>query len=284
LKGLLQLKFVDRTQLITRAVWSTLTDAARKSKKPAHVAVAYFGVGAANMLRLPPGSALVVDASEAAVKSGRTHPRELQLMRRRNIEAYSAPHLHAKVFVLEDALFIGSANASRHSASVLQEAVVRITQPTLVGNARAFVQSLCLEPLGPEELKRLRKLYRPPRFASGRRASNRAERALRVAQLKAVTYPEKLEEAFKAGQEQALKKKQNRRFDVEGFYWNGSHSPFRKGELVVQVLKDGRGRSVSPPGHVIHTRAYRNGAARKTLVYVSFRIKSGRRSADLARN
>jgi hypothetical protein len=70
-------------QLITTHVWSALTDAARRSKKPAYVAVAYFGKGAADLLRLPPGSRLVVDASEGAVKHGQTHPTDLKRMGRR---------------------------------------------------------------------------------------------------------------------------------------------------------------------------------------------------------
>jgi hypothetical protein len=40
-------------QLITADVWGTLTDAARRNKKPAYVAVAYFGKGAADLLRRP---------------------------------------------------------------------------------------------------------------------------------------------------------------------------------------------------------------------------------------
>jgi hypothetical protein len=39
-------------QLIAASVWSALTDAARRSKKPAYAAVASFGKGAADLLRL----------------------------------------------------------------------------------------------------------------------------------------------------------------------------------------------------------------------------------------
>src|SRR5262249_31314337 len=125
---------------------------------------AYFGKGAADLLRLPSRSRLVVDASEAAVKNGQTHPADLQRMRRQKIAVYSVPILHAKVFAFDKAVFIGSANVSKHSANLLQEAIVRVSDAAVVGAARGFVKNLCLELLGPEELKRLQKLYRPPRF------------------------------------------------------------------------------------------------------------------------
>lgn len=51
-------------------VWPVISAAARRRK--GHVAVAYLGTGATKLLPLESGSVLVVDASEAAVCSGRT--------------------------------------------------------------------------------------------------------------------------------------------------------------------------------------------------------------------
>jgi hypothetical protein len=260
-------------QLITANVWTALTEAARRSKKPAYVAVAYFGQGAADLLCLPPRSRLVVDASEAIVKKGQTHPADLQRMRRRKVAVYSAQNLHAKLFGFDKAVFIGSANVSKRSANVLQEAIVRITDAAVIQAARSFVKNLCLEPLGPEELKRLQKLYRPPRLVPGQsKRSGMKQRfsILIVAPTRTVTVPEKLEKAFEAGRKEATKKRRyNNGFDIGEFYWP-SPSPFREGRLVIQVHKNAHGRAVSPPGHVVHTRAYRNGKKRKTLVYVEF--------------
>jgi hypothetical protein len=258
-------------QLVTEDVWDALAEAARRSKKPAFVAVAYFGKGAADLLPLPPRSWLVVDASETTVKNGQTHPAELRRMLLRKIAVYSAQNLHAKVFAFDKAVFVGSANVSKHSANVLQEAIVRITDAAVSRAAREFVKNLCLEPLGPEELKRLQKLYSPPRFVSSRhKASGRKTRfsTLRVAQISEVSISDKLDEAFEAGLKEAMKKRRhNSGFVIEEFYWS-TPSPFRNGQLVIQVYKNAHGRSVSPPGHVIHTRAYRNGKERKTLIYV----------------
>src|SRR6266849_1013159 len=135
-------------RLMTTGIWDALAKAARRSKKPAHVAVAYFGKGAADLLPLPAGSRLVVDASEAAVKSGQTHPADLERMRRRKATIYSVQNLHAKVFAFDKAIFIGSANASKHSAKTLQEAVFFTTDAAIGRTARGFIKGLCLEPLG----------------------------------------------------------------------------------------------------------------------------------------
>jgi hypothetical protein len=274
-------------QLITGDVWGAFTEAARRSKKPAYVAVAYFGKGGADLLHLPPRSRLVVDASEAAVKNGQTHPAELRRLHRRKVAIYSAQNLHAKVFAFDQAVFIGSANVSKHSADVLQEAIVRVTDAAVRQAARGFVKNLCLEQLGPEELKRLQKLYRPPRFVPGQRKASRRKQqfsTLRVALTTAVSVSEKLEEAFDTGRKEATKKRRhNSGFVIEEFYWS-SPSPFRDGQLVIQVHKDAHGRTVSPPGHVIHTRAYRSGKERKTLIYVELPDRNREPLSRLGKN
>jgi hypothetical protein len=262
-------------KLITDDVWGALTKAAQQSKKPAHVAVAYFGKGAADLLNLRPESRLVVDASDAAVKSGQTHPGDLQRMLRRKIAVYSAPSLHAKVFAFDKEVFIGSPNVSKHSAEVLQEAIIRIGDSRVIQSARDFIKGLCLEPLGPKALKRLQKLYRPPRFVLGQhRPGGRIQRlsTLRVVQTRAIHVSDRLAQAIEVGHKAAVKKRRHKSgFAIEEFSWQGrsqSQSPFRAGQLVIQVHTSGRRREVSPPGHVIHIQPYRDGASRRKLIYV----------------
>src|SRR5712664_1556260 len=113
--------------LLTHRIWPTLTAAAKGARVKPAVAVAYFGQGAAKLLPLPNGSWLVVDASESAVKSGQTCPAELKKLLKRGVRIYSRKNLHAKIFVFGPKAFIGSANVSRNSASMLHEAVVAIT-------------------------------------------------------------------------------------------------------------------------------------------------------------
>jgi phosphatidylserine/phosphatidylglycerophosphate/cardiolipin synthase-like enzyme len=140
--------------------------------------------------------------------------------------------LHAKVFAFDKAVFVGSANVSKHSADVLQEAIVRITDAAVNRAVRRFVENLCLEPLGPEELKRLQKLYRPPRFVPGQhKANGRKQRfsTLQVAQIREVSISDKLDEAFEVGRKQATKKRRHYSgFVIEEFYWSIPF-PFRHG-------------------------------------------------------
>jgi hypothetical protein len=62
------------------------------------LAVACFGKGAADLLRPPAGSQIVVDTSETAVKGGQTYPADLQRMYRRKVTIFSVRNLHARVF------------------------------------------------------------------------------------------------------------------------------------------------------------------------------------------
>lgn len=148
-------------------MWEQLSGAAREARQPAHVAVAYFGSGASRLLPLPSGSLLVVDGSAAAVKSGQTCPSDLLSLHRRGVRVHSVRNLHAKVYVFTDVAFIGSPNVSRHSQTVLLEAMLRTRRRAEVMAARDFVQSLCITELSANDLARLERIYRPPRFSAG---------------------------------------------------------------------------------------------------------------------
>ena len=265
------------SQLVTENVWRALTTATRRSSQPAAVAVAYFGQGAAKLLPLPPRSRLVVDASEAAVKSGQTCPEELQKLIKKDVRVYSIPNLHAKVFAMGRKAYVGSANVSQNSASTLVEAMIATTDPEAVEAARRFVRELCIHELGPEALGRLTDLYRPPR-SSGSRGKTRRKKLgtvlpgvprLRIVKLRLIEPPVGSEAAQEAGRTVATgRQKSPRRNTLDDFWWRGK-CRCEPGEIVLQVLDEGHGRHmVSPPGTVIHTRKWRGGRHACTFVYV----------------
>jgi hypothetical protein len=101
-----------KIDFLSNGTWRSLTAAAKSARKPALVAVAYFGKGASKLLPLPGGSRLVVDASEDSVKTGKTHPRDLKRLQKRGVVIYSHSSLHAKVYAFDGYVFVGSANAS----------------------------------------------------------------------------------------------------------------------------------------------------------------------------
>jgi hypothetical protein len=82
--------FSMTAQFITRGVWKSITASAKAARKPALVAVAYFGQGASKLMPLPAGSRLVVDASEGAVKSGQTLPADLVRIQKRGAPTTAA--------------------------------------------------------------------------------------------------------------------------------------------------------------------------------------------------
>jgi hypothetical protein len=262
-----------KSQFMSKGLWRFLTRSAKSARKPALVAVAYFGKGASELLPLPSGSHLVVDASEHAVKNGQTHPADLRLLQKDGVVVFSSTSLHAKVFVIENVAFIGSANVSRRSSRILTEAVVRTSDRTVVRDAKSFVKSLCLDEMGPDRLDKLQKLYRPPKLPGGS-ASPKKEQSriprLRLAQLRPVDAPEGSEATEEKGLGVAKsRQKQKRGYIVESFWWPGK-CPYYDEDKVIQVTKypDGR-RFVHAPADVLHTRVWRRRNGREvTFVYL----------------
>lgn len=263
--------------LLTTKIWTTLAQEAKRARRPAHVAVAYFGNGAAALLPLPRGSRLVVDASEGAVKSGQTCPAELGKLIKRGVRVYSIQNLHAKVFVLGTKAYVGSANVSHNSAGTLVEAMVVTTDRKTLAAANEFVGGLCVQDIGPEEIKRLSAMYRPPRIPGGRRARRSATKregnaelpAVRIANLVIRDYPEGSEDTYEVGKKVAAKRLERPRLhSLEDFFWPRKCA-FRPGDVAVIVLDEGGGRRiVYPPGTVVHTRTWRRGERSTTFVYV----------------
>lgn len=265
------------TVFITHNIWPQLTKAARSSVQRCAVAVAYFGAGASRLLPLPKYSRLVVDASELAVASGQTCPADLIKLVKRGVAVYSVPNLHAKVFVLGRAAYIGSANVSARSASLLVEAVVRTSEPSAVRAAKQFVQDHCLHALTPTVLKGLAKLYRPPLIPGSKRGKKTAKDIfsrptlprLLLAQLHLETLSEPDQAIHDAGLVVAKKRREHpRSFELDSFRHTGI-CHYRRRDVVIQVINEGGGSVlVTPPGEVLHVRTHHAGKRQISFVYM----------------
>lgn len=268
--------------LLTKNVWSTLRSAARRARTPSWVAVAYFGKGASSMLPLRPGSRLVVDASETAVKGGQTCPAELRKQSSKGVRIFSVPNLHAKVFVFGNRAFVGSANVSQQSAYVLTEAVITTSDRSTVSGVKDFVRKLCLHELGPESLSRLQRLYRPPRIPNLRRnRRNRKRRRLSI-EIPRVLIAQVTKDAPPAGSEGTLRsglktaktrmvKPRQHKLDR---FWIFGRCPYRSRDIVIQVVgNDGEPPKVIPYGEVIYTRTWRSGGQITTFVYLEEKVR-----------
>jgi len=262
-----------------RNCWSRLKKAAIASRKPAYVAVAYFGKGASRLLPLPERSRLVVDASESAVKSGQTCPAELKILKRKKgVRIYSVDNLHAKVFVLGSKAFVGSANVSRHSADTLLEAMVATTDRKVVRAARRYVRGKFFEELGPKELDRLQQMYRPPLMGGrGRAKRSHGDHRVRPALSRLMLVhldegnpPKGSESAMEAGKIASKKLMEEPRTNkIDEPFWCLDKCRYNPGDIVVQVIHEKGGRQmVSPPAKVLNTKPWKKGSERCTFVFV----------------
>jgi hypothetical protein len=149
--------------LLAPRVWKDIAAAASECKRPAHVAVAYFGEKGDRLLPLPTGSSLAIDASIPTLAAGSTCPAALERLRRKGVDVYSVQHLHAKVYAFDRVAFIGSANASHRSDVTLIEAVLRVNTREAILSVRDFVDSLCFTKLSGEDLAELSRYYKTPK-------------------------------------------------------------------------------------------------------------------------
>lgn len=124
--------------------WKAIGDAVRKAKGEVAAAVGYIGIDGPDVLPLQTGDLLVCDASDRAVRNGSTHPHALERYIRRGVAVYSYPGLHAKVIVLPRRVFVGSANASKHSRDCLEEAVFESTDALTRQRLRQWIDHLAL--------------------------------------------------------------------------------------------------------------------------------------------
>ena len=151
------------TFLSNETLWQILP-ATVKAARRGDAAVAYFGRGGARLLPLRRGDRLIVDMSLPTVRAGATDPREVATLIRRGVQAFSRRNLHAKIVVTEKLLIAGSANVSRNSQRVLDEAAIMTTERSAIRRAREFIDRLCTEPVRPEYLMKCKQFYKPPRF------------------------------------------------------------------------------------------------------------------------
>jgi len=145
------------------SLWHEIQNRA-KSAKQVRAAVAFIGVGGADLLPLKKGDSLVVNLGWQTVKQGLTAPREIQRLIRRGVHVFTRSTLHAKFFIFDRALIVGSTNVSRNSQNVLDEAGALTTDLQAIRRARGFFDKLCSEPVRPEYLKKCLASYTPPRF------------------------------------------------------------------------------------------------------------------------
>lgn len=258
--------------LLTTSVWARITSLARKSES-AKVSVAYFGQGASRLLPLKPGSVLVVDLSQSAVRSGRTCPQEIIKLIRKGVEVHSCSNLHAKVFTFGRRAIIGSMNVSRNSEQTLIEAGVETTDPDVVRSCKVFVDSLRGEHIDLDYARRLATIYKPPKFSGGGvKTATPSHPPFWLVPLETSEWEDADIEVFEKNEQAATKKlKDQERFQLDCYVWPGAgfRRPLHVGELVLQAIKDASKKiMLSPAARVILIRRYKAEGEDRMMVFL----------------
>ena len=263
---------MSTTRFLTNdGLWKEI-DARVKAARRVRAAVAYLGRGGAGYLPLRRGDKLVVDMSIGAVRQGVTDPREIRKLIKKGVEVFSRATLHAKFYVVDDALIAGSANVSKNSRSKLDESAILTTDAMSVRRATAFFDDkLATQPVREHYLRDCIKAYRPPKFkaaADGTETSPmKGRRAVEaslwfIGGLNYINPPEAEKRQIKSAEQRA--KKELKRAEGTSLSWiryvtrPKFMDDIRIGDWVVQcVQNEDKTREISAPEQVLSEENYR---------------------------
>ena len=262
------------------ALWSELRDRVT-SARSVKAAVAFVGAGGADLLPLKRGDTLVVNLGMQTVRQGITAPKEIQRLIRRGVHVFTRSTLHAKFFICDGVLLVGSANVSRNSQHVLDEAASLTTDGSAILRATGFFDKLCTEPVRPEYLKLCLKAYRPPLFSpvgsatKGRRQQRVIEAKLWfIGGLRYREVPEHEKQRAEQIQQKAAKRLRKVKGTIADFTHYGTKpnyfSHIRAGDWVVTCIADGIGnRFVHAPRQVLGQERYARGGGKQRHLLLS---------------
>jgi hypothetical protein len=274
----------------SRGVWQEIQARLRHADR-VHAAISYVGQGALKLLQLGRDDVLVVDMSLQAVAQGVTDPREVAKFMRRGVRVFSRRNLHAKFLLIDDVLFVGSANASRNSVTYLDEAAVMTTDRVARQSAEQALKQWCTEPVRPRYLKQCIAAYRPPRFKAA--AEGRPQRRGQVTQpvrlwliggLRYGDVPE--EERPRAEAAIARAEKMRRRpaqTEVDQVNYPSKlqlMSAMKPGDWAITCIRDSRGADVWAPQQLLSIESYPRQLGKQRWV-VQFEAPKHRQSVRL---
>jgi hypothetical protein len=275
------------TSLLTnRNLWKEI-QAKTKAASRIHAAIAYLGTDATPLLHLKSGDTLVVDMSLRIVKAGATNPSEVKKLLKKGVRVYTRANLHAKVIAADGFLIASSANASVSSFRRLDEAGCMTSDRVAVERAREFIESIALEPVLPNYLRKCLAAYRPPRFPAaqegdasgmrggGRRRSQEADLWF-VSGLVRSEIPEREQGHVIKAEARARKRKKLALSSVEEIHYASKPKwvdNLRVGDLVVDCVREGAGSVVSSPARFLGLESYPRGRGRRRYLVMLERLR-----------
>ena len=241
-------------ELLSSGLWPRMRKLAKSANKK-FAAVAY--VTDDRYLKFGKDDILITDASDAAIKSGQTSAAVLKAALERKAQIASISGLHAKVYVFDTNVFIGSANLSKESERRTEAALVT-DQPGVVSAARLLIERLKTEGDIVDEafVSRISKLPVTKRMSAsgGRKRKRKADPTPRywLVGLKPVQEKEEEQPVAEEGLVEAEKHLSQEDSSVSRIRFRGN-SRFRreakKGDVVVCIwTENGKGK----PNAVYH--------------------------------
>jgi hypothetical protein len=173
--------------------------------------------------------------------------------------------LHAKVVLADKTLICGSANVSKRSQLVLDEAAVLTTELAAIRRAEEFLERLCTEPVGDKYLQECKRIYKPPRVVASRSTGvlrqGRTEHAkLWLVNLSYGEVPDAESDRYEVGETKAEDLIKGKNSTSDSFHW--PFEPKMAGELelgdwIIQMIKQEDGKIVvCSPGRFLFTDRY----------------------------
>lgn len=252
--------------LSNESLWENISDLV---KNASHIdaAIAYFGTDGARLLQLRKNDCLIVDMSPATVKAGGTNPHAIEKLLNRGVRVFSRSNLHAKIILSDKCLITSSANISGHSKDTLDEAGLFTNDRIAIQRARAFIQSLCTEPVRQKYLNMCKGLYRSPKFNNQTKNANRKQLRINSTKLWIITIdgnvngvPASEEKRYDQGTKKAEKMLAKKKSETASFHSKSELrilSDLQKGHWIVLVTKYDDGTSeVAPPGQFLFIDSY----------------------------
>ncbi len=125
-------------KILSSNLWPEIETLAANAKTK-QVAVAY--VSDDLRVKFNAGDTLITDASDERIASGNTSKRILSNVVKKNVEIYSLPNLHSKIFIFDNVLVMGSTNLSSSSRNRLHEAGIVTDDPKLLLSAKKLLDN-----------------------------------------------------------------------------------------------------------------------------------------------